>query len=67
MNMNKRTSKLQKGFIVVAIITVVLLGTAVIYSLGFLSNNLLRALRLETQNGEEVLEFNLNGFKSLGL
>lgn len=65
--MNKRTSKLQKSFIIAAVITVILLSAAVIYSLGFLSNNLLRALRPQLTNGKEVVEFNLNGFEALGL
>jgi len=65
--MNKKSRKLQRILMVVAVVTVALVGTAVIYSLGFLSNNLLRALKLSTPTTEDLVEFNIQGFEALGL
>lgn len=52
---------------VVAVVTVALVSTAVIYSFGFLSNNLLRALKSQTPTTEDLVEFNIQGFEALGL
>lgn len=52
---------------VVAVVTVAFVGMAVIYSLGFLSNNLLRALKSPTPATEDLVEFNIQGFEALGL
>ena len=65
--MKKKINKLQKVSIIAAIATFIIVGVIVIYSLGFLSNNLLRALMSQTSEGEGIVEFNLSGFEALGL
>jgi len=63
----RKIGKLQRSLIVAALVTIILISAGVIYSLGFLSNNLLRALRPQAANEGKIVEFNLDGFKSLGL
>jgi len=65
--MIKKPSKLQRILIIATVVTIVIVVTSVIYSLGFLSNNLLRALRPEGSGGTGVTEFNIGGFEALGL
>jgi len=63
----RKIGKLQRNLIIAALVTIILVSAGVIYSLGFLSNNLLRALRPEAPNEGKIVEFNLGGFESLGL
>ncbi|MBT9151641.1 MAG: hypothetical protein DDT40_01837 [candidate division WS2 bacterium] len=65
--MTKKIGKLQRNLIIAALVTIILISAGVIYSLGFLSNNLLRALRPQVANEAGIVEFNLGGFESLGL
>ncbi|OGY57866.1 MAG: hypothetical protein A3E61_00995 [Candidatus Colwellbacteria bacterium RIFCSPHIGHO2_12_FULL_43_12] len=65
--MPKKISKLQRNLIISAVVTLVLVAVSVIYSLGFLSNNLWRTLKLEPANNGGVIEFDIKGFKALNL
>ena len=67
INMHKKISKLQKSLIASAVVTLILVAASVIYSLGFLSNNLWRTLNSEPANDSGGTEFNIDGFKSLNL
>lgn len=64
--MHKYTT-LQKRLIPSAITAVIILSFVVIYSLFFLSDNLFRALVSGSGSNTESVQFNLEGFNSLGL
>ncbi|MBI1839042.1 MAG: hypothetical protein HYR95_01965 [Candidatus Colwellbacteria bacterium] len=65
--MKKKLNRLERTLLITGSLTLVLTAVGVIYSLGFLSNNLLRALRPETDSSENSIEFDIKGFESLGL
>jgi hypothetical protein len=65
--MNKKAGNWQRNLVITGLIIAFLTAAAVIYSLSFLSNNLLRALRPPSLEGQTLIEFNLSGFKALGL
>ncbi|MDP3697170.1 MAG: hypothetical protein Q8R55_04015 [Candidatus Taylorbacteria bacterium] len=65
--MSKKSNYLQKTLIAAAVVTFVFTIATVIYSLGFLSNNLLHALRSQTAGSGGLIEFDIKGFEALGL
>ena len=67
INMPKKISKLQKSLIISAVITLILVIVSIIYSLGFLSNNLWRTLGSEPIDTTGIIEFDISGFKALNL
>lgn len=64
--MRKHTTS-QTRLVLSAITAVIVLSFVVIYSLFFLSDNLLRALVPGNGSNTGAVQFNLDGFKSLGL
>lgn len=67
--MNKEKRKLiydERLLLVIAFILFLLTLGAVIYSLGFLSKNILPVFSGESSGGGEI-KFDLEGFKNLGL
>ncbi len=66
--MNKSKFQLiEKIILVVGLVTLALLIGAVMYSLGFLSTNLLHSLSGDNNIGGPAVDFNINGFNELGL
>lgn len=65
--MSKKSNNFQKALITAAVVTFIFTIATVIYSLGFLSNNLLRALRSQTAGSGDLIEFDIKGFEALGL
>ena len=66
IKMHKYTT-LQKKIIISAMTAIIILASVVIYSLFFLSDNLFRALVSGGGSDAGTVQFNLEGFKSLGL
>jgi len=63
----RKHSTSQTKLVFSAITAVIVLGFVVIYSLFFLSDNLFRALVPGNGSNTGTVQFNLEGFKSLGL
>ena len=65
--MNRGFNIFERTLLISAVVILIISVVLVIYSFGFLSNNLIRALRPEKDIAKEIVEFNLNGYEQLGL
>lgn len=64
---NKQINQLEIILMASGIVTLVITASVVIYSFGFLSKNLLRALSSDAGSNNRTILFDVDGFNKLGL